>query len=222
MIQHPIPGPLKNSLFDRLLAAFPDGLTALTFLSIWILPLGYGDNGVRNGMLIMLVEFILVHASGMLGARLLNPDTSPRDKTLSVLGFGVFYLVFISAWAWTFHAWWPYLAFAWLLVGKFMAAIDTRLPSRERKRRMQSDWAIGAMAYLGGVFATVMLPVPRLGITIEVIHQLHLPGSGLWVNEPQRVIAFGMVYFAVLAWVKYKNYALPENALPKSSTAAEP
>lgn len=213
---------MKNSLFERLLSALPDGLTALTFLSVWILPLGYGVNGVRNGMLIMLVEFILVHASGFLGAQLLNPDSSRKQKTLFVLGFGAFYLVFISAWAWTFHAWWPYLAFVWLLVGKFMAAIDLRLPSGERKRRMQSDWAIGIMAYVVGVFATLMLPVPQLGITTDIIRQLHLPGSGLWVNEPQRVIAFGVLYFAILAWVKLKNYVLPESNSPKSPMTGAP
>lgn len=167
-------------------------------------------------MLIMLVEFILIHASGFIGTQLLGSRTSVRDKTLLVLGFGIFYLLFIASWAWIFREWWPLLAFGWLLVGKFATAIDTRLPTDARKQRMQSDWAIGVMAYLGGVFATIMLPVPRFGLTPDVVSQLHLPGNGLWIDEPQSVIAFGAIYFSVLAWVKFRDYMLPANTLPRT------
>lgn len=72
---------MKSSLLDRLLAALPDSLTALFFLSVWIRPLDFGHNGVRNGTLIMLVEFILVHASGVLGAQLFNPVSGRGKKS---------------------------------------------------------------------------------------------------------------------------------------------
>jgi hypothetical protein len=32
---------------------------------------------------------------------------------------------------------------------------------------------------------------------------MHLSGSGEWIQRPQTVLAFGFVYFAVQAWVKY-------------------
>lgn len=206
--------------FSHVLSAIPDTLTALFFATVWIAPMTFGASSVRNGMLIMLVEFILVHASGFIGAHLLGPRIGMRDRILFVLGFGVFYLLFIAAWAWSFRQWWPFFAFGWLLVGKFMMAMDARLPTDERRLRMQSDWAVGVMAYLGGVFATIFLPIPRLGITPEVIRDLNLPGGGLWVDKPQTVIAFGAIYFGVLAWVKFRDYTLPVKSLPNLSRNA--
>lgn len=200
---------MKISRLDHLVAALPDSLTALYFLSVWINPAWLGIHGVRNGMLIMLVEFILVHASGFLGARMFAEDTSRRKKLASLIAFGAFYLVFIAAWACTFRQWWPFLAFGWLLAGKFTRLAGFAVNDAGVKRRMQSDWTLGVMAYLLGVFVTILLPMPHFGITPEVVSSLDLPGSGEWVREPHRVIAFGLIYFSSLAWLKWKDYQLP-------------
>ncbi len=53
-------------------------------------------------------------------------------------------------------------------------------------------------AYVFGVFATIVLPVPRLGITPEVVAGQGFTSSGAWIEEPQRVIAFGVLYFTIL------------------------
>lgn len=98
-----------------------------------------------------------------------------------------------------------------------MIAVNSRLPSDERKRRMQSDWGISAMAYLAGVFAALNLPVPQFGLSPDAILQMDLLGGSGWVEQPQRVMAFGAFYFTVLAWFKSKQYALPTKTLPKSS-----
>lgn len=192
----------KTGILDRLLAALPDALTALFFLAIWLQPRAFGDNGVRNGMLIMLVEFILVHASGFLGAKLFSDGTNRSRKLLALLGFGLFYLVFIAAFSWSFKQWWPFVAFAWLMAAKFVHVLSAHLSTEDRKKRMATEWGIGVLAYLLGVFATSLLPVPRLGITAEIVRSLDLPGTGLWISEPQRVIAFGVIYFGILAWTK--------------------
>ena len=72
-----------------------------------------------------------------------------------------------------------------------------------------SDWGISALAYLGGVFATLMLPLPRLGLTGDVVAAADLPGSGEWVDKPHTVVAFGLIYFAVLATGKLRGWRLP-------------
>ena len=48
------------------IAALPDTVTGGVFLTLWISPFAFGQHGVRNGMLVMLVEFLLVHATVML------------------------------------------------------------------------------------------------------------------------------------------------------------
>ncbi|MEZ5465464.1 MAG: hypothetical protein R3F22_09645 [Lysobacteraceae bacterium] len=192
----------------------PDAVSAAFFLSLWIKPLYFDQRAVANGMLVMLVEFILLHASVFLGTAAFAPDKPRGDKLKAIAGFGAFYLIFIAAWSVAFKAWWPLLAFGWLLLAKMSAALQPGQAPLERMHRMQSGWALGAMAYLAGVFLTVFIPVPRLGITGSVVSQLDLPGSGLWVSKPQTVIAFGVFYFGFLALAKWRDWLLPAGNLP--------
>lgn len=197
-----------------MLAALPDAVSAGFFLSLWITPLYFDQRAVASGMLIMLVEFILLHASVFLGTTAFAPGKSRSEKLKGILGFGAFYLVFIAGWSLAFQAWWPFLAFGWLLLAKLSAAMQPGQAPFERLHRMQSGWALGAMAYLAGVFLTVFIPVPRFGITGSVVSQLDLPGSGLWVSKPQTVIAFGVFYFGFLALAKWRDWLMPASNLP--------
>ena len=198
-----------------MVAALPDTLTAVFFLVIWIRPHAFGNDGVRNGMLIMLVEFILVHASGFLGAQVFSDRTSHLRKLIALLGFSLFYLMFIAAFSWSFGQWWPFAAFGWLIAAKFASVLSTRLTSEDRKKRMAAEWVTGVMAYLLGAFATTLLPVPRLGINADIVNGLDLPGSGLWISEPHRVVAFGVIYFGILAWTKSTGSRMPTGKVPE-------
>jgi hypothetical protein len=184
---------------DRLVAALPDAVTAAFFLTLWIAPLAFGLHGVRNAMLVMLVEFVLIHATGGFGASVFREDLTRAKRFAFLFGTSLFYLLFVSTFALIFEAWWPFLAFAWLLVGKLAMAVDPRRTSTERRVAMQRRWVQTAIVYLLGVFATVILPLPRLGITADVTPHLGLTGSGLWIEQPHTVIAFGTLYFGVLA-----------------------
>ena len=188
-------------MLNRLIAILPDAVTAVFFLAVWIAPMTFGEGGVRNAMLIMLVEFVLIHATGGLGASVFREDLTRARRLMIILGTSVFYVLFVSAFALIFKAWWPFLAFAWLLVGKLAIAFDPRRTSNERRVAMQQRWGTTVVVYLLGVFATVVLPLPRLGISAAVVPQLGLTGSGLWVEQPHTVIAFGALYFGVLAWL---------------------
>lgn len=198
----------------RLAGALPDALTAGFFVVLWVAPHWLWPQALRTGLLMMLVEFILVHAAGMLGGIVLARQAGPGQRWKPVLGFGALYFVFIAAWAWQFQAWWPLLALAWLLAGKFALVLQP-MPDADRRHQLASDWAIGVMAYLAGVFLTTFLPVPRLGLTRAVVSAADLPGdSGLWVTHPQSVVAFGAFYFGVLALVKALGWRLPARQLP--------
>jgi hypothetical protein len=189
---------------NGLAGALPDSVTCLYFMVLWIAPLHFGAESVRNGMLIMLVEFVLVHATGFIGVIVLEAAGSRLKVVGVVLGFALFYLVFIAAWSYIFEQWWPFLAFGWLLLGKFSHAMNPDMNSPSRRQTMQSDWVNAGVTYVIGVFITSILPVPQFGIDSAVIAQLHLPGSGVWVEQPQKVIAFGVLYFGALAWTKSK------------------
>ena len=64
-------------------------------------------------------------------------------------------------------------------------------------------WGLSVAAYLAAVFAGVMLPLPRLGLSGDIVPLLGLPGGGLWVEQPHTVIASGTIYFSLLAWAKW-------------------
>lgn len=197
----PMPAPA------RLAAALPDAVTAGFFLIVWLAPMALGESAVRNALLIMLVEFLVIHASGFLGSFVLS-DQAPRSKRLlGLLGFSLFYLLFVTIFAWSFGEWWPFLAFGWLLLGKFAGVLSHRVVNAEQKQRMMNGWGLSVLLYIAGAFATVFVPVPRLGMGIELQSAFGLVGSGLWVEQPQRVVAFGFLYFAFTAWSKWRDWA---------------
>ena len=41
-----------------------------------------------------------------------------------------------------------------------------------------------------------------------MVSQLGLTGSGEWVDKPHTVVAFGALYFGVLAWSKWRDWRL--------------
>ncbi len=47
-------------------------------------------------------------------------------------------------------------------------------------------------------FLTVFLPMPAFDITGEVIRAQAFTADGLWIDEPQRTLAFGILYFVSL------------------------
>ena len=161
----------------RLLGALPDALTAGFFMVLWVAPQLLWPQALRTGLLMMLVEFILVHAAGMLGGIVLAREGQAGGRWKPILGFGAFYLVFIADWAGQFQAWWPLLALGWLLAGK-LALVLQPLPSADKRHQLASDWAIGVMAYLAGVFLTTFLPLPRLGLDRAIVAAADLPGDG--------------------------------------------
>lgn len=199
---------MRAPLPSRLLAALPDAVTAAFFLVLWVQPSVFGAGALRTGLLIMLVEFILLHASAMIGGSVLGRTPGTRLPWKLLLGFAAMYLVFIAAYAWAFRQWWPLLAFGWLLLGKASLAFDRELPTADRAHRLQSGWAVGCLAYLVGASATIFVPLPRLGLTSAIVAQAELAGSGHWVSYPHTVVAFGLFYFAVLALVKTMDFRL--------------
>lgn len=210
-------GTASRPAWVRFGAALPDAMTATFFAVVWIAPLAFGAGAVKTAMLIMLVEFILVHATAMIGSTVYSASMERAAKLKAVGGFALFYLVFVGAFALAFKAWWPLLAFGWLLLGKASIALDRRAPAAEQLRRLQSGWALAAMAYLGGVFLTTFVPLPRLGMTRSLHATFDLPGSGLWVDHPHSVVAFGLLYFGLLSLAKWRDWVLPQQTPPAGS-----
>jgi hypothetical protein len=189
--------PTQRSRLPAIIAALPDfGLAAL-FLVTWISPATVGAHRIGTLLLVMLLEFIVVHSAGFMGAAAVGDGTRAQRLTW-ILGLGAFYTLFVGAFAAAFGVWWPLGAFWALVLNRLLGALLGQVPSDEAKLFIMRGWAVGVIAYLGAVFATVLAPVPELGIDAGVRAAANLPGGGLWIDEPQRAIAAGVLYFAAL------------------------
>lgn len=184
-------------------AALPDGITAAGFAVVWLFPFLLDELSVKTSLLVMLLEFFLIHATGFFTAIGGSPKVSRAKRMLALSGLTLFYLAMVGAFAWSFGEWWPVLAFLWLAVGKAAWAWGTRAGDGDDAIAMPMvAWAGSVVAYLFGAMLTVMAPVPRLGMTEELQPRFGLEGGGLWIEEPHRVVAFGLIYFGLLCAAK--------------------
>jgi hypothetical protein len=179
------------------LSALPDLGLAGVFLATWIAPRWLGVDRIGHLLLVMLLEFIVVHSAGFMGVAALA-DHPRFSRATSILGLGAFYTLFVGGFALGFKTWWPLVAFWGLTLNRLLSVIIGPRPKGEAERIVRAGWAVGAMAYLGAVFLTTPFPVPRLGVTRAVVEAAHLPGSGLWIDEPHRVLAAGFLYFLIV------------------------
>lgn len=70
----PMPSVVEApQVLARIASALPDAISAAFFLMVWLMPLRFGADMVSTAMLVMLIEFITVHASGVLGGVVLDP-----------------------------------------------------------------------------------------------------------------------------------------------------
>jgi hypothetical protein len=101
-----------------------------------------------------------------------------------------------------FRSWWPIASFWGLTLNRLLGVILGRVPEAEQKAFVMRGWVAAIFFYIGRCMATIFLPVPRLGITSAVVAAQHLPGSGLWVDHPEKGIACGVLYFGLTAWFR--------------------
>lgn len=206
-------GPLP---FPRAFAsALPDAALSLVCLAVWVAPARFPDHLPGWILMTMLLEFIVVHSSAFMGT-VMYSDRAPRARALAVLGLGAFYTLFVGGFSLAFHTWWPLVSF-WLLTLNRLSAVLLRGPLRDDQRVvLQASWAGHTMCYLLGAFLTIVPFLPRLGFTPAVVSALDLPGGGLWIDQPWRVVAFGAVYFGAVAALECVDYRPLHAGVPKT------
>ena len=195
------------SLLSRLFSALPDLALGGAFLITWIRPNALGDSMLPYAMLTMLLEFFVIHSAAFMGLVLWGPAPTGK-KILWVLGLGVMYSTFLLAFAFALGEWWPMWAFWGLTFNRMTSALFHRGPTKEVSQGMTTEWGLSVLWYLFWIFATVLLPLPRLGITPEVAAAAAIPGEGLWVEQPHRFVIAGAGYFLCQAWMELAGYTL--------------
>ncbi|HEV8583989.1 MAG TPA: hypothetical protein VGT02_03360 [Methylomirabilota bacterium] len=210
-----IPGTLPR----RLVAAVPNFVLAGTFVVTWVSPPALGERMVAYLVLVMLVELVTVHSSGLLMGFAVS-DFERAVKVPVVAGLALVYTALLGGFSLAFGTWWPLVTF-WLLTANRLLGplLAGRARSESEKTYVYFGWGFGAVAYLVSAGVTTMLPVPRLGVTRAVVAAQELPGEGLWVDEPHRALAFGVLYFTVVGLWELSPWAKPA---PGASRGGQP
>ena len=195
-----------GAAFGRLLGAVPDAITGVACLVVWISPLAFGQGAVKTVVLMMLMEFLLVHGTGFFTVVALAADMSRGKRLLAMLGLLCFYALFVAAFAAAFRAWWPVWVFLWLAASKAIWIFAAPRDRDAETARQMGAWAFSVVVYLAAVFGGLILPLPRLGITEALVPTLGLPGSGEWIERPHTAVAgMAFYYFAMAAFKWWRS-----------------
>lgn len=202
-------------------ASLPDAVLAGVFLVAWLDPMRFGPGIIGWCLLVMLLEFIIVHSSVFLGNVLLRPQPA-GEKVGATLWIGGFYTLFVAGFALAFRTWWPLANFWLLTLKRLVNLLHGVAPSGEEKMLMRRTWAASVMFYLLGVFVTTLAPVPRFGITRDIVRAADLPSSGEWVSHPEKVVAFGFLYFSLMAISGMSGHRWAQSGIPREPGDAAP
>lgn len=188
--------------FANIISGLPDLLLALTFLVTWIDPFALGGDMVPFLFQVMLLEFIIIHSTGFMGA-LMFVKKDRKFKILAGLGLGTFYMIFAAAFGFGFHSWWPVITFGGLLFNRLLSILTGQAPDGEEMFFTMKMWAASVVFYLFTIAIVMILPFPALGVSTEQLGQLDV--SGEFVEKPHLVMAWGFLYFLFTSVLEFSS-----------------
>lgn len=194
-------GGRKKVTWAQAVAAAPDLALAGYFLVGWAAPQLIGSKAAGTLVGIMVLEFVVIHASVMLVAAPKFDKEHKADAHWWLTGraltgwLALAYSVSAAGVSAAFGTAWLFIGF-WLLIGnKFIG--DWLAPAQdqeERFRQHMARWGLSAGLYLLLAFGSIFIPVPRLGATSLS------RGDGLWETHPEQAVMMGALYFALLGF----------------------
>ena len=202
----------------RIASAVPDFALAGFFAITWITPTAFGNQSFSRCEQIMLMEFIIVHSSAFLGFAMTAPKRR-STRILSVVGLGLLYSLFVGSFALAFHNIWLLASFWGLLINRMLSIIFGPTPKEDDLDFIVVGWATAVVCYLGFIFLTAFANLPRYGITPAAVAAQVIPGGGIWADEPVRVVAFGLFYYAAIGVTELFGLGMPP---PDTGEAVNP
>jgi len=189
------------------LTAGPDLIMGLAFLATWIEPTALGEDMQIYFFMIMLLEFITIHSAAFMGWAIFV-GTSKLMKVLRVIGLGLFYSLFVWAFASANNELWALGAFWLLVLNRIMAVLFGDGNSASFQMALVANWGIGVFCYVMVIMIALFLPIPKFGWTNEYVQQLTMPRAGLCFEDTQSMLATGFLYFSAVGIVELYSYKL--------------
>ncbi len=189
-------GKLPARIGYAAMGVTPMLVVMVTLVVVWAAPLKVeGGNWVRAGAVMMMVEFVLLHSGAFMsvGPLLLKKRW---QRALYFTGFALVYFVglyFLARWVRS-----P--SFMMLIVGVLVSRLFSLVILSDKKAviLMLTRSAVGVFVFMLTVWI-IFLPLPRWGLTAEIALEFIGRRDDMVSQHPQRMIAWGIVYFALMA-----------------------
>ena len=183
------------------LAAFPDLALAGWFVLGWAAPRLIGQQAAGMLVGVMVLEFIIIHASIALVAapQVIAQKAAEgvwwQSEKAVLAGLLLMYSVAAAGISAGFHTAWLFVGFWILMANKFIG--DWLTPPAQAEERLQrhgARWGLSAGLYLLLAMGSIFIPVPRLAAISGS------NGDGLWEQHPEQAVMMGALYFALLGF----------------------
>jgi len=89
-----------------LAASAPDAGLAIVFLVVWIAPGAALPGTVGYLLLLMMLEFVIIHSSAIMGTVALG-EGARRRRSVALVGLAAFYTLFVGGISLAGKSWWP-------------------------------------------------------------------------------------------------------------------
>lgn len=186
----------------QLACALPDFAVAGWFLFGWAAPHMIGDQAAGLLVGVMVLEFIIIHASvglvafpGQIAQQLPNDGAWWKRRAAITAGLLLLYSLFAAGISAAFSSAWLFIGFWILFLNKHLSDwLQPAAQAEDRKLEHMARWGTSAALYLILAMGSVFIPVPRLGATSAS------QGDGLWEQNPEQAVAMGAMYFAALGF----------------------
>lgn len=184
-------GPMARA--GVVLGALTDLAWCAAYIAVWRQPGIFGAGDVDLAFVLLIVEFLLLHATGFLFATSVKMPGVRRDLRLFA-GFAIFYLLCAGALSRTVDSWIPFGLMFGLVVGDFSLGLLSRSDGITASQVLNLRfWLVRLLLFLGAVFLCLFIPLPQGGVE-------RVPGAGaVWDAEPYRGLATGVLFFALAA-----------------------
>ncbi len=188
--------------YPNVFSSVPDLVLGLAFLATWIDPASLGDDMVSSLSQVMLLEFIIIHSSGFMGAVIYGNE--PRGKKILYLaGLGFLYMLFVFGFAFGFRSWWPVIAFSGLMFNRMLGVLTGQAVQGTESEYVKQMWGVNVAFYLVSVFIAILVPFPELGVSAADL--AHLNMSGDFIDHPEKMMVWGFLYFTAVGYFELKG-----------------
>ena len=204
---------------SRIFAVLPDTITSGTYLCAWIAPTLLGAEAVRNLQTTITIEFLVLHASALYGFTVAK--NGQWRRWLLLAGLSAVYLLVMVAFARRLQSAWPVAAFFWLFTARFGYILLHPATAEQDSDRAQWIWLWSVVAFAIASYAGDYLSLPKFGMNDAFVRQLPLPGDAKQAVAPHMMMAFGVAYFALQAYLKFHfSEPPPVRSAPAAQTAS--